>query len=135
MKKKAIPFGSSLGMEVAYSNAISVDISNSTKMVYVSGQLPFDEKGNIVEKNNLNLQTEQCIKNIVNLLGQFDGSLNDVVHVTVYVKEISNLKSIHEVRLQYFQKPYPTSTLIQISDFVNPDALIEIEAQAIITTN
>src|SRR5690625_1436143 len=131
MKKQAIPFGDALGLEVAYSNAISIDISESTRMIYISGQLAFNEEGKLIGKGDISLQTEQCIKNIIVALEEFDGSIDDVVQVTVYVKEMTNLAGIHKVRLEYFNKPYPTSTLIQISDFAFPDALIEIEARAI----
>lgn len=132
MKRRALDFGDALGLEVAYSNAISVDISESTRMVYISGQLAFDEDGKLVGEGDIRLQTEQCIKNIVSILEEFNGSLNDVVQVTVYVKDMSNLQDIHQVRLEYFTKPYPTSTLIQIIDFAFSEALIEIEARAII---
>ncbi len=132
MKRRALPFGDALGLEVAYSNAISVDISESTRMIYISGQLSFDENGKLVGKGDIRLQTEQCIKNIMSVLEEFNGSLDDVVQVTVYVKEMDNLKDVHKVRLKYFNTPYPTSTLIQITDFAFPEALIEIEARAII---
>jgi len=56
--------------------------------------------------------------------------LDDVIQVTVFVKEVSALRAIHEVRLRYFKKPYPASTLVEVKGFVNPDALIEINAIA-----
>jgi 2-iminobutanoate/2-iminopropanoate deaminase len=43
---------------------------------------------------------------------------------------MSQLEAIHEVRLRHFSKPYPTSTLVAVSGFVHPDALIEINAVA-----
>jgi len=132
MKKQVIPFGDALGLEVAYSNAISIDISESARMVYISGQLAFNQDGKLIGKGDVSVQTDQCIKNIKEVLTEFNGSLDDIVQVTVYVKEMTNLVDIHKVRLEYFNKPYPTSTLIQISDFASKDALIEIEASAII---
>src|SRR5699024_803011 len=132
MKKQVIPFGDALGLEVAYSNAISIDISESARMVYISGQRAFNQDGKLIGKGDVSVQTEQCIKNIKEVLTEFNGSLDDIVQVTVYVKEMTNLVDIHKVRLEYFNKPYPTSTLIQISDFASKDALIEIEASAII---
>lgn len=133
--KKSIPFGDKLGMKVAYSNAIAIDITDTKKMVWISGQLAFDENGNIVGENDISIQTEQCIKNIRALLEEFGGTLDDIVQVTVYVKDMSELSEIHKIRLKYFNEPYPTSTLVQITDFVNPTALIEIEASGVISTN
>lgn len=132
MSKKALPFGNAMGMKVAFSNAVAVDISNTKKMVSVSGQLAIGEENKIVGVGSMRLQTEQCIKNIASALEAFGGTLDDIISVTVFVKNMSNLSDIHEVRLQYFKEPYPTSTLVQITEFVNSEALIEIEALAIL---
>jgi enamine deaminase RidA (YjgF/YER057c/UK114 family) len=43
---------------------------------------------------------------------------------------VAGLREIHEARLRYFTPPYPTSTLVAVSAFVHPDALIEINAVA-----
>jgi 2-iminobutanoate/2-iminopropanoate deaminase len=53
-----------------------------------------------------------------------------VVQVTVFVKDMADLRAIHEARLRAFSPPYPTSTLVAVSGFVHPDALIEINALA-----
>lgn len=131
MNKITLPFGDSMGMEVAFSNLVSVDLTKDKRYVWISGQLPFDDDGNIVGKGSMALQVEQCIKNIESALKQVGGDLDDVVKVVVFVKEMKDLKEIHNVRLKYFNKPYPTSTLIQVTDFVNSDGLIEIQAEAI----
>ncbi len=130
MKKESLPFGDAMGMKVAFCNAMAVDLSDIKKFVWVSGQLAFDEDRNLVGKGSIEKQTEQCIKNIQNALRKLGGSLEDVVQVTVFVREMTGLKSIHEVRLRYFKEPYPTSTLVAVKGFVNPDALIEINAVA-----
>ncbi len=130
MKMESIPFGDAMGMKVAFCNAMSVDLSDIKKFVWVSGQLAFDENRKLVGKDNIEEQIEQCIKNIENALKQLGGTLDDVVQVTVFVKEMTGLKGIHDVRLRYFKKPYPTSTLVEIKGFVDPDALIEINAVA-----
>lgn len=132
MSKRAIPFGDAMGLKVAFSNAVSVDISDTKRMVSVSGQLAIGEDNKLVGIGNMRLQTEQCILNIASALESLGGKLDDIISVTIFVKDMSNLSDIHEVRLQYFHEPYPTSTLVQITDFVNSDALIEIEALAIL---
>jgi 2-iminobutanoate/2-iminopropanoate deaminase len=135
MNKKFVPFGDAMGMEVAFSNVISVDITNDTRLVWVSGQLAFNEEGEIVGKDNMGQQVEQCIKNIDKALKEVGACLDDVVKVTVFVKDMKDLAEIHKIRLKYFNKPYPTSTLVQVTDFVNPDGLIEIQAEAVCKIN
>jgi 2-iminobutanoate/2-iminopropanoate deaminase len=119
-----------MGIPVAFSNALSLDLSEVRRLVWVSGQLAFDEQNRLVGPGDVRAQTEQCLINIQRQLEQLDGSLADVVQVTVFVRDITQLASIHEVRLRYFSEPLPTSTLVAVSGFVHPEALIEINAVA-----
>ncbi len=132
MEKQSLPFGGGMGMKVAFSNAMAVDLPKAKRMVWVSGQIAFDEKGGLVGKGNIGLQTEQCLKSLQAALQKLGATLADVVQVTVFVKEMAGLKEIHEARLKYFKEPYPTSTLVQVTGFVHPDALIEINAVAVL---
>ncbi len=132
MEKESLPTGKAMGMKVAYSNAISVKTSELKRLVWISGQLAYDEDEELTGIGNIEIQTEQCIKNIESVLRKLHGTLDDVVQVTVFVKEMTGLKKIHEVRLKYFREPFPTSTLVEVKGFVHPDALIEINAVAAI---
>jgi 2-iminobutanoate/2-iminopropanoate deaminase len=132
---QTLPFGAAPGdnamrMPVAFCNAISLDIAEARKLIWVSGQLAFDEHDQFVGQGDAGRQTEQCLRNIQRCLEQLGGSLADVVQVIVFVKEMADLQAIHEVRLRLFSPPYPTSTLVAVSGFVHPDALIEINAVA-----
>lgn len=132
MKKEYIPFGDQMKMEVAFSTAVGACVAPGSKIVWLAGQLAYDENDVLVGKGDIGAQTEQIIKNLSAALEKFGGTLDDVVNVTVYVKEMTGLREIHEARLKYFKKPYPASTLVQVAELVNPDALLEINAQAVI---
>jgi len=132
MEKRSIPFGGAMGMKVAFCNAMSIDLSKAKKMIWVSGQIAFDENEKFIGKGNIRVQTEQCLKNLKSALEKLGGTLDDVVQVIVFVKGMTGLKEIHDVRLKYFKEPYPTSTLIEVTGFVHPDALIEINAVAMV---
>ena len=132
---ETLPFGSAPGqnamrMPVAFCNALSLELAELRKLVWVSGQLAIDERDELVGKGDAGAQTEQCLRNIQRCLDQLGGSLADVVQVTVFVKDMADLRAIHEARLRAFSPPYPTSTLVAVSGFVHPDALIEINAVA-----
>lgn len=127
---RSIPYGDAMGMKVAFCNAIALDLSEVERLIWVSGQLAHDENGRIVGGGDVGAQTEQILENIRRHLEQLGGSLDDVVQVIVFVKDMSGLRQIHETRLRYFRPPYPTSTLVSVSGFVDPDALIEINALA-----
>jgi 2-iminobutanoate/2-iminopropanoate deaminase len=119
-----------MGMPVAFCNALGLDLAEIRRLVWVSGQLAFDDGGRFVGKGDVGAQTEQCLRNIQRCLEQLGGSLADVVQVTVFVKDMADLQAIHAARLRAFSPPYPTSTLVAVSAFVHPDALIEINAVA-----
>jgi 2-iminobutanoate/2-iminopropanoate deaminase len=132
---ESVPYGrpagqNAMGIPVAFCNAIAFDLTDVKRLVYVSGQLAMDEQNQLVGKGDVGAQTEQVLKNIQRSLEQLGGTMADVVQVTVFVQDMAGLREIHEVRLRYFSPPYPTSTLVAVSGFVNPDALIEINAVA-----
>lgn len=135
MPFESIPFGraadqNAMGIPVAFCNAIAFDLEDVRRLVFVSGQLAVDQDDQIVGVGDVGAQTEQVLRNIRTYLEQLGGSLADVVQVTVFVKDMSGLRQIHEARLRAFSPPYPTSTLVAVSEFVHPDALIEINAVA-----
>lgn len=131
MPKESIPFGDAMKIKVAFSNAVTVDLSSARKLISISGQIAFDDRGELVGKGDIGLQTQQCLENIQKLLRRLGGSMEDIIQMTVFLKEMSGLKEVHDIRLRYFRKPYPSSTLIEVKGFVHPDALIEINALAV----
>ena len=132
---QSISYGTSdgrnaMGIPVAFCSAIGIDTSEVRRLIWVSGQLAANERNELVGVGDVRAQTEQCLVNIERNLRGLGGSMDDVVQVTVFVKDMSHLEAIHQVRLRHFSKPYPTSTLVAVSGFVHPDALIEINAVA-----
>ena len=60
-------------------------ISNPGKMVFISGQVAWDENQNIVGKNDLAIQTQKSIDNLKTALSEVGGSLDDVVMLRIYI--------------------------------------------------
>ena len=115
---------------VAFSNGVKV---SGGETVYISGQLAFDRNMNIVGKGDMYAQTKQVLENIKVVLDAAGGTFKDVVRVTVYTTDISRFREIHDARLEYFDADnLPASTMVEIKAFVNDDALIEIDAVAVI---
>jgi enamine deaminase RidA (YjgF/YER057c/UK114 family) len=78
-------------------------------------------------------QTRQVLKNIKVVLDWAGAQPKDIVKVTVFVKDISKFREIHDARLEFFHPDHlPASTMVEVSKFVHPDALIEIEAVAML---
>jgi enamine deaminase RidA (YjgF/YER057c/UK114 family) len=80
-------------------------------------------------------QTRGVLEGIKRIVECEGGAMDDVVRVRVFVAAIDPdaLKEIHGVRSEYWTPGrYPSSTLVQVSGFVSPGALIEIDADAVL---
>ena len=114
--------------KVAFSNAVKIE---GGPLLFVSGQLAYDERRQLVGKGDIRAQTRQVLENIKRALSAAGTDFAHVVKVTVFIKDMAHFRDIHDVRLEYFPADaLPASTMVAVSGFVHPDALIEIEAVA-----
>ena len=116
-----------------YSHAVRVEIGEAT-WIYLSGQVALDADGNLVAPNDLRGQTEQVFENLTAILEANGATWDDVVKITTFVTTLEDLDGMREVRSRYLPKEPPASTAVQISALVLPDAVIEIEAVAVIAS-
>ena len=119
--KVAEPFG-------IFSQGVKME-----NMVFVSGQVSKNSKGEVVGKGDIRAQTKQCLENLKHVLEAGGATLDNVVKVTVYVTDMEDLRAIHEVRAEYFKEKYPASTLVEVNGLATQGCMIEIEAIAIIS--
>ena len=104
------------------------------KMVFVSGQVSRNARGEIVGEGDIRVQTRQVLENLKSVLAQGGAAMDDVVKVTVFVTNVAeHYSEIHEVRAEYFPKDYPASTMVEVKALVLPELLIEIEAIAVVS--
>ncbi len=102
------------------------------RVLHISGHVAQNPDGNTVGVGDIKAQTRQALKNIQTVLASVGGRMSDIAKVTIFVTDVSKLREIHEVRAEFFQPPYPASTLVEISRLVRPEWMIEIEAVAVI---
>ena len=98
--------------------------------VFVSGQLPFDSEGNIVDADIVR-QTEQCLQNVK---AAFEGeglTLADAIKVTVWLTNPDDFWAFDEAYARFFPVTPPVRTTVG-SVLMVPGALIEMDAQALI---
>lgn len=123
---------SSVSAPNGYSHVVSVNLGNST-MLIISGQIAFDNKGNLIGKGDLAKQTEQAFLNIKSIVEDAGGTMNDVVKLGNFLTDISQIQAVRRVRDKFIDtKNPPASTTVQVSKLVRDDLMIEIEATAII---
>jgi reactive intermediate/imine deaminase len=102
------------------------------KTIYVSGQASLDAQGRLVGEGDVVRQTRQVLENMQTVLRAAGATLDDVVKVTVYLKNRDDRAKVNEVRKEYFKANKPASTLIEINRFAIEGMLIEIDAVAVL---
>jgi len=100
--------------------------------LYISGQLPLDPSGALVGARDPEAQAEQCYRNIQQIVESFGGSLDDVVKITQFVTDIAIRPLVARPRDRLLGTPGPASTLVAITALAVPEAVIEIEAIAVL---
>jgi reactive intermediate/imine deaminase len=102
------------------------------RIVFVSGCVATDGQGRVVGGSDVAAQARQVHENIKRCLAAAGATFADVCKVTVFLKNVAHREAVNTVRKEYFGKSRPASTLIEISQFVRPELLIEIEATAVL---
>ena len=100
--------------------------------LYISGMLPVNADGELVGTGDVIRQSEQVLDNVRAVLQATGATFGDVVRVGVYVRDMADRELINTVRRRYFGGTRPASTLVEVSALANPDALVEIEAVALL---
>jgi enamine deaminase RidA (YjgF/YER057c/UK114 family) len=102
--------------------------------VFLGGQIGWDEKG--VFPPDFVGQVRQALDNIVRLLAEAGTAPQSVVRLVWFVTDLAaytgNLKDIGKVYRDAFGAHYPAMTLVQVVRLVEPQAMVEIEATAVI---
>ena len=113
----------------AYRLALAYRVGD---LVFTSGQLGIDNDGNMAGANDYDKQVEQVFANLDRVL-KAAGSGNDkIIRTTVYQTNIRNLPRFVELRGKYLKEPYPASTQVAITMLGHPQAMIEIDAIALV---
>ena len=102
------------------------------RTLYVSGQVALDRSGALVGAGDLKAQTRQVFENLKAALADSGATLDDVVKITVFLTDVSQIQAFREVRDGYFVRGLPASTLVQVVRLARPEFLIEMEAVAVV---
>lgn len=103
-------------------------------MLFVSGQIPFVPSTMKLVSQDIKAQTRQSLENVKAILEEAGASLDDVVKVGVFIKDMNEFAAINEVYSEYFNKNKPARACVEVAR-LPLDVKIEIEVIAYITKN
>ena len=118
------------GRERAFSRAVS---TIGGEIVWLAGQTATVNANGELLTSDFEGQTREIFRILSERLSGFDGSLADIVTMTVYISDTRYGDQFVDLRKQYFDNDqFPSSALITVVGFARPEILIEIKATAVV---
>src|SRR5688572_24440499 len=127
MKRINISSGTQWEPIIGYSRAV-----RAGDVVYVSGTTATDAEGKVVGVGNPYKQTLQALKNISNALVRAGSRMEEVVRTRIFVTRIADWEQVGRAHGEFFSKVRPATAMLEVGRLINPDMLVEIEAEAVL---
>ena len=127
--QKQVPAGTRWGTVVGYSRAVRVG-----SFIYVAGTTASARDGGSAVEGGPYEQTVCVLQRIEDALQRLGAELGDVVRTRMYVTDIKRWEEFGRAHGEFFGDIRPASTMVQVAALVDPELLIEIEADAVLLT-
>ena len=125
MTRKLISSGSPYELSVGFSRAVRVG-----SLISVSGTAPIGPDRKTVGPGDPSAQSRRCFEIIRDALEEAGSSLSDVVRTRIFLTNIADWEKVAAVHGEFFGDIRPASTIVQVARLIEPDWLVEIEADA-----
>ena len=125
--RRLVSSGSPFEPKVGISRAVRVG-----DVIAVSGTAPLGPDGRTVGHGDPAAQARRCLEIIAAALENAGSSLKDVVRTRTLLVRIEDWQVVAAVHGEYFGEIRPANTIMQVSRFIDPEWLVEFEADAVL---
>ena len=130
MKRRLILNGNPMEEIVGFARAVRVG-----PYITIGGTAPVGPDGKTVGIGDAAAQAERCFEIVGEALVRAGSGWHDVVRTRLILTDIEDWKAVVDVRARYCREAKPVDTIMQVSRFVNPEWLVEVEADAVVADN
>lgn len=127
MARQLVSSGSPYEPRVGISRAV-----RAGTFVAVSGTAPIGADGRTTGIGDPAAQMRRCLEIVQAAIERAGGSLGDVVRTRTLLTRIEDWEAVAAVHGEFFREIRPANTILQVTRFIDPDWLVEIEADAVI---
>jgi enamine deaminase RidA (YjgF/YER057c/UK114 family) len=127
MERVNIASGTRWEPVVGYSRAVRMG-----NLVHVSGTTATDDEGCVVGRGDAALQTRRTLQNVARALERAGARVEDVVRTRIYVTDIRRWEEVDRAHGEVFGAIRPATRMVEVRALIDPDMLVEIEAEAIV---
>jgi enamine deaminase RidA (YjgF/YER057c/UK114 family) len=125
--RKLVSSGSPFEPKIGISRAVRVG-----PIIAVSGTAPLGPDGRTVGIGDPAAQARRCLEIIATALEAAGATLRDVVRTRILLTRIDDWQAVAAVHGEFFREIRPVNTIVAVSCFIDPDWLLEIEADAVV---
>jgi len=125
--RKLISSGSPYEPKVGISRAVRVG-----PIITVAGTAPLGSDGRTVGQGDAATQARRCLEIIAAALEGAGASMGQVVRTRILLTRIEDWRAVAAVHGEFFRDIRPVNTIMQVSRFIDPEWLVEIEADAVV---
>jgi enamine deaminase RidA (YjgF/YER057c/UK114 family) len=128
MQRKSVSSGSYLEPILGFTRAVRIG-----PHIAVAGTAPIRPEGGTAAKGDVYGQTIRCLEIIEKAIVDAGGRLTDVIRTRIMLTDMAGWEQAARAHGEYFGAIRPVTTVVQVVGFVDPDWLVELEADAIVT--
>ena len=128
MERRSVSSGSYLEPILGFTRAVRVG-----PHIAVAGTAPILAEGGTAAKGDVYGQTIRCLEIIEKAILDAGGTLSDVVRTRIMLTDMAHWREAARAHGEYFADIRPVTTVVQVVGFVDPDWLVELEADAIVS--